>query len=69
MIYEIFNIFTAVVPVADFAVVHERPVLPRKRMAVASVDCCTSGGNGSNRKGMATKHELTLCSEPSEMLL
>jgi hypothetical protein len=37
-------------PVANFAVVHEGPVLPRKWMAVASVDRCASGSANVGKK-------------------
>jgi hypothetical protein len=47
---EIFHILSAVLPIADLAVVHESPVLPSKRVAVAAVHRRTSGGTDMGKK-------------------
>jgi hypothetical protein len=43
VVNEIFNIFAAIMPIAHFSVVHECPVFPSKRMAVASVNRSSGG--------------------------
>jgi hypothetical protein len=50
MINEIFYTFSAVMPIANLAVVHEGPVLPYKWMAIASVDCSAGGGAHMSKK-------------------
>ena len=50
MVNEVFNIYLAVMPVANLAVVHKGPVLPRKWVAVASVDRSASGSADMRKK-------------------
>jgi hypothetical protein len=47
---KVLYFFAAVVPIANFAVVHEGPVLPNKRMAIASVDRSACGGSDMRKK-------------------
>ena len=50
MVNQVLNIFSAIVPVANLAVVHEGPVLPNKRMAVTPVDRCASSCANMGKK-------------------
>ena len=63
MINEILYTFSAVMPIADLAVVHEGPVLPNKWMAVASVDSSASGGADMSKKQLGAN----MCSERAQI--
>jgi hypothetical protein len=54
MIDEIFNIFSAVMPVANFSVMHKSPVFPNKRVAIASIDrsSCCGANMGEKQTGL-----------------
>ena len=50
MVNEIFYTFSAVMPIANLAVVHEGPVLPNKRMAITSVNRSASSSADMSEK-------------------
>jgi hypothetical protein len=50
VVNKVFYILAAVMPVANLAIVHEGPVLPRKWMAVASVDRSARGSANMGKK-------------------